>query len=93
MLQQWVLPVTLIGRTSRDGSSQESRVLELGVDKKAGAEVGSVSAWNDDLLLAVGAGDITEVVFETMRATVERLKTEAFSKPEKLLGQRCPSLD
>lgn len=40
----------------------------------------------DDLLFVVVAGDIRENVFEAMRATVERLKTEGVSKSEKFVG-------
>ncbi|MEW6347609.1 MAG: molybdenum cofactor biosynthesis protein MoaE [Thermodesulfobacteriota bacterium] len=40
----------------------------------------------DDLLYVVVAGDIREHVFDTMRATVERIKTEGVSKSERLLG-------
>ena len=36
----------------------------------------------DDLLFVVLAGDIREHVFDAMRATVERLKTEGVSKVE-----------
>ncbi len=39
----------------------------------------------DDLLYVVVAGDIREHVFDTMRATVEKLKTDGVSKSERLL--------
>jgi molybdopterin synthase catalytic subunit len=38
----------------------------------------------DDLLYVVLAGDIRENVFDAMRSTVERLKTEGVSKSERL---------